>query len=233
MTGDYAASFVSAMQSGGRPAAAASGPDLPGSNVATPPLPDGRLAVSACCKHFDAYSLESWEGVERYGFDAQVDAQDLADTYLPAFRECVVTGGSSCIMCAYNAVNGVPMCANAPFLTELARGAWGFATFCVPCHAADGSGAGLVAKKAGWNFPIGYTDSNAGKWADGYLFHIVSYGRNNMPRYASQINQLDRWKIILHLRALQQQNGAAPVAVEPAAAATPSAPAAAAVPATK
>ena len=29
-------------------------------------------------------------------------------------------------MCAYNAVNGVPMCANAPFLTELARGAWGF-----------------------------------------------------------------------------------------------------------
>ncbi len=116
---------------------------------------------------------------------------------------------------------------------NLARGAWGFATFCVPCHAADGSGAGLVAKKAGWNFPIGYTDSNAGKWADGYLFHIVSYGRNNMPSYASQINQLDRWKIILHLRALQQQNGAAPVAVEPAAAAPPSAPAAAAVPATK
>ncbi|MBI5607443.1 MAG: cytochrome c [Deltaproteobacteria bacterium] len=114
---------------------------------------------------------------------------------------------------------------------NLARGAWGFATFCVPCHAADGSGAGLVAKKAGWNFPIGYTDSNAGKWADGYLFHLVSYGRNNMPSYASQINQLDRWKIILHLRALQQQNGAAPV--DPAAAATATAPAAAATPAAK
>ena len=126
LTGDYAASFVSSMQSGARPAEAPSGPDLPGSNVATPPLPGGKLAVSACCKHFDAYSLEKWEWQERYGFDAQVDAQDLADTYLPAFRECVVTGGASCIMCAYNAVNGVPMCANAPFLTELARGAWGF-----------------------------------------------------------------------------------------------------------
>lgn len=95
---------------------------------------------------------------------------------------------------------------------NLARGAWGFATFCVPCHAADGSGAGLVAKKAGWNFPIGYTDSNAGKWSDGYLFHIVSYGRGNMPSYASQISQADRWKIVLHLRALQQQNGTAPKA---------------------
>ena len=126
LTGDYASAFVSAMQSGSRFAAPATGTDLPGSNVATSRLGGGQLAVSACCKHFDAYSLENWDGVERYGFDALVDAQDLADTYLPAFRECVVTGGASCIMCAYNAVNGVPMCANKPFLTDLARGAWGF-----------------------------------------------------------------------------------------------------------
>ena len=29
-------------------------------------------------------------------------------------------------MCAYNAVNGVPMCANKPFLSGLARAKWGF-----------------------------------------------------------------------------------------------------------
>ena len=106
INGDYTAAYVRAMQGGN--------------------TDGGSLKVSACCKHFDAYSLENWGGVERYGFDAVVTAQDLADTYLPAFRECVVAGGASCIMCAYNSVNGVPMCANKPFLTELARDAWGF-----------------------------------------------------------------------------------------------------------
>lgn len=93
---------------------------------------------------------------------------------------------------------------------NLQRGEWGFNTFCVPCHAADGSGAGPVAKKAGWNFPIGWSDSNAAKMADGHIFHIISYGRGNMPSYAAQLNQRDRWKIILHLRQLQQKNGPAP-----------------------
>lgn len=106
---------------------------------------------------------------------------------------------------------------------NLARGAWGFATFCVPCHATDGSGAGLVALKAGWNFPIGYTDNNAARMPDGMIFHIMSYGRLNMPAYASQISQVDRWKILLHLRQLQQQNGATPGAVAAPAAATPAA----------
>jgi mono/diheme cytochrome c family protein len=117
---------------------------------------------------------------------------------------------------------------------NLARGAWGFATFCAPCHNNDGSGAGLVSLKAGWNFPISYSDSNAGKMADGTIFHIMSYGRNNMPSYASQISQVDRWKILLHLRQLQQQTGPAPLAAVAApAAATPAAvdPAAAPTPA--
>lgn len=106
---------------------------------------------------------------------------------------------------------------------NLARGAWGFATFCVPCHATNGSGAGPVALKAGWNFPIGYTDNNAARMPDGMVFHILSYGRVNMPSYASQISQADRWKILLHLRQLQQQNGATPGAVAAPAAATPAA----------
>jgi beta-D-xylosidase 4 len=113
LNGDYTAAYVRALQG------------LAEDDAQAPPS-GGPLKVSACCKHFDAYSLESWGGVERYGFDALVAAQDLADTYLPAFRQCVIEGGASCIMCAYNAVNGVPMCANKPFLTDLARDAWGF-----------------------------------------------------------------------------------------------------------
>ena len=30
------------------------------------------LKVSACCKHYAAYDLENWEGVDRFHFDAKV-----------------------------------------------------------------------------------------------------------------------------------------------------------------
>ena len=30
------------------------------------------LKVSACCKHFTAYDLDNWKGIERYSFDARV-----------------------------------------------------------------------------------------------------------------------------------------------------------------
>ena len=31
-----------------------------------------RLKVSACCKHFTAYDVDNWEGVDRFHFDAKV-----------------------------------------------------------------------------------------------------------------------------------------------------------------
>lgn len=30
------------------------------------------LKTSACCKHYTAYDLDNWQGVERYDFDAKV-----------------------------------------------------------------------------------------------------------------------------------------------------------------
>ena len=38
------------------------------------------LKVSACCKHYAGYSLEQWYDHSRHNFDAEVSAQDLADT---------------------------------------------------------------------------------------------------------------------------------------------------------
>ncbi len=43
---------------------------------------------------------------------------------------------------------------------------------------------------------------------DGDLFHIITYGRNNMPPHATQIPQADRWKLIHFLRDLQENESA-------------------------
>ncbi|CAL0331571.1 unnamed protein product [Lupinus luteus] len=83
------------------------------------------LMVSACCKHFTAYDLESWGNFSRYSFNAVVSIQDLADTYQPPFRSCIQQGKASCLMCSYNAVNGVPACASEDLL-GVARNNWGF-----------------------------------------------------------------------------------------------------------
>ncbi|MEJ2007276.1 MAG: glycoside hydrolase family 3 C-terminal domain-containing protein, partial [Acidobacteriota bacterium] len=81
------------------------------------------LEVVATPKHFDAYS-----GPEplRHGFNAQVSPYDLEATYLPAFRATLADAHADSTMCSYNAVNGVPACANPFLLQKILRDDWGF-----------------------------------------------------------------------------------------------------------
>ncbi|GER53808.1 beta-xylosidase 1 [Striga asiatica] len=111
LTSKYAVSFVRGIQ---------------GDSIQGGQLKDGRLLVSACCKHFTAYDLDNWQGINRFIFDAKVTKQDMADTFQPPFKSCVEDGRASGIMCAYNKVNGVPNCADYDLLTKTARKDWGF-----------------------------------------------------------------------------------------------------------
>ncbi|XP_058082070.1 probable beta-D-xylosidase 2 [Magnolia sinica] len=84
-----------------------------------------RLKVAACCKHYTAYDLDNWKGVNRFNFNAKVSKQDLADTYNVPFKACVVEGKVASVMCSYNQVNGVPTCADRNLLRNTIRGDWG------------------------------------------------------------------------------------------------------------
>ena len=84
------------------------------------------LQAAACCKHFVANELDGWNGTDRNHIDSYVPQQDLVDSYLPSFQTCVEQGKVAGIMCSYNAVNGVPSCANSWLLGDLLRGAWEF-----------------------------------------------------------------------------------------------------------
>ena len=52
-------------------------------------------------------------------------------TYFPAFEACVREGKGASIMCSYNAVNGVPSCANGFIQNYVVRQQWGFEGFFV------------------------------------------------------------------------------------------------------
>ncbi|KAE8722845.1 putative beta-D-xylosidase 2 [Hibiscus syriacus] len=83
-----------------------------------------RLKVAACCKHFTAYDLDNWNGVDRFHFNAKVSKQDIKDTFNVPFKMCVKEGHVASVMCSYNQVNGVPTCADPNLLQKTVRGQW-------------------------------------------------------------------------------------------------------------
>lgn len=101
LTARYAVSYVKGLQGGGT-----------------------GLKVAACCKHFTAYDLDKWNGVDRFHFNAKVSKQDLEETYNVPFKACVVEGKVASVMCSYNQVNGKPTCADSNLLRDTIRGQW-------------------------------------------------------------------------------------------------------------
>jgi len=83
-----------------------------------------------------------------------------------------------------------------------ARGALQFRRMCAPCHGPGGGGGGKVVQR-GYPPPPSLLSPAALALADGTIFHIISFGKGNMPSHAAQIDREDRWKIISHIRSLQ------------------------------
>jgi beta-glucosidase len=124
------------------------------------------LKVIATPKHF---AVHSGPESDRHRFNVDPTPHDLWDTYLPAFRATIMEGKADSIMCAYNAVDNVPACANKELLQTTLRGDWAFKGFVTSdCgaiddfyeknahrYSADEEAASVAAIRAG-------TDTNCG-----------------------------------------------------------------------
>ncbi|KAK8954832.1 Beta-D-xylosidase 1 [Platanthera zijinensis] len=96
------------------------------------------LKVAACCKHYTAYDLDNWHGMDRFHFNAKVSKQELEDTFDVPFKACVVEGKVASVMCSYNQVNGVPTCADPFLLRNTIRAQWGLTGYIVSdCNAVQ------------------------------------------------------------------------------------------------
>ncbi len=87
-----------------------------------------------------------------------------------------------------------------------------FNIYCGVCHGSTGKANGPVAPKLGGVKDL--TSDEIIKLADGTIFHSVTYGKNNMGGYASQLDSKQRWMIVQYVRSLQK--GAAPATAAPA-----------------
>jgi beta-glucosidase len=124
--------------------------------------------VVASVKHYVAYGQP--EGGRDYN-TTDMSEQRLRNLYLPPFK-AAIDAGAATVMCSFNAINGVPGCANRYTETDILKKEWGFDGFIEsdytavsetracpgvrptggPCGhgtAADGPSAGANALMAG------------------------------------------------------------------------------------
>jgi beta-glucosidase len=93
------------------------------------------LKLVATPKHF---AVHSGPEALRHRFDARVSVKDMRETYLPAFRDCVVEGAAESVMAAYNRTNGEPCSGSATLLNNVLREEWGFQGYVVSdCGAIE------------------------------------------------------------------------------------------------
>ncbi|KDN72264.1 putative glycosyl hydrolase family 3 N terminal domain-containing protein [Colletotrichum sublineola] len=88
------------------------------------PVPGEQRRIISTCKHYAGNDFEDWNGTSRHDFDAKITLQDLAEYYMMPFQQCARDSKVGSIMCAYNAVNGVPSCANTYLLQTILREHW-------------------------------------------------------------------------------------------------------------
>lgn len=78
-----------------------------------------------------------------------------------------------------------------------------YSYYCVHCHGATGQGDGAVGQVY-----LGVPAYNIGIYkeiTEGQIFHVITHGKGRMYAHGSQIDVMDRWKIVRYVQTLQQQ----------------------------
>jgi len=119
------------------------------------------------------YAVHSGPEPSRHQFNVDVSPHDLEDTYLPAFRAAITEARAQSVMCAYNAIDGAPACANTMLLRDHLRDAWHFDGYVVSDCAAvadvftghhftpDMAHAAAAAVRAGTDLECGFGKGQA------------------------------------------------------------------------
>src|SRR3954449_8886902 len=167
-----------------------------------------RDKVVTSVKHLAAYGQP--EGGREYN-TTDMSEQRLRNFYLPPFK-AAIDAGADTVMCSFNAINGVPGCANAYTETDILKNEWGFDGFiesdytavaelraCPPKNpdsgpcghgiAADGPGAAQAALNAGTDSEM--VSTNIRDFGE----QLLSSGRISMTRLDAAARRILRVKV--------------------------------------
>lgn len=94
-----------------------------------------------------------------------------------------------------------------------------FMVNCAICHGPNMDAQGPLAGKVGGiaNLKLPQYVSEP----EGQMFHVATYGKNNMGSYASQLDKKQRWMVIQYIKSEQMKSGAGSTTPSPTSGVTP------------
>ena len=82
-----------------------------------------------------------------------------------------------------------------------------FGIYCAICHGFDGKASGHIVVgedvKSQFPPPPNYFTDPLLHLSEGKMFFTVHYGKNLMGSYATQLDQVQIWKVIAYIKSLQ------------------------------
>lgn len=90
----------------------------------------------------------------------------------------------------------------------LARGEYVYLNYCQVCHGATGAGDGPLTKK--FPAPPHLARQVPRDYTDGRLYHNPMRGQNSMPSHSKQLDPVEIWSVVHHVRKLQAGQPVAP-----------------------
>jgi beta-glucosidase len=148
-------------------------------------------------KHFAAYGQP--EGGREYN-TTDMSPQRLWNMYLPPFK-AAIDAGADTVMCSFNAINGVPGCANSETETDILKRQWGFDGFiesdytavaelrtCPPKNPDSGPcGHGVAADGA----DAAQAALNAGTDSEMVSTNFVDFGKQLLAQHRISMARID------------------------------------------
>ncbi|MES2616476.1 MAG: cytochrome c [Bacteroidota bacterium] len=102
---------------------------------------------------------------------------------------------------------------------EQAEGQRLYGIYCAVCHGENGGNDGSVSSKQSTLKPswANYQDKYVKDLPVGKIYHVITYGKNNMGSYASALTPRDRWAVISYVKRLSMMDSLnnIPAAVAP------------------
>lgn len=85
---------------------------------------------------------------------------------------------------------------------RIARGKQLYENACLICHGKTGQGDGPLTKK--YPEPPAFNGRALRDYKDGQIYHAIVLGMGDMPSHEAQLDDSDRWDVILYIHELQK-----------------------------
>ncbi len=87
-------------------------------------------------------------------------------------------------------------------IKRITRGKLLYEHLCLICHGNKGQGDGTLTKK--YPGPPAFNGRALRDYKDGNFYYSIVKGYGDMPSHAAQLDELDRWDVILYIHELQK-----------------------------